>query len=111
MGPQNVPISDTNFGTDLPETDQSSQDLSAEINMAKFSKTKEFKKLKEVIEARIVFHQQYMPGGRGETIAFRDLNNEERGYRCLAADLVIAELRSLISAYEEAEQIIKQANV
>lgn len=111
MGPQNVPISDTNFGTDLPNTTRPPEDLSAEINMAKFSKTKEFKKLKEVIEARVTFHMKYLPGGQGETIAFRDLSNEERGWRTLAADLVISELRALIEAYEQAEQVVKEANV
>lgn len=95
----------------MPTTNLPEQNLAAEINMAKFSKTKEFKKLKEVIETRIEYHRQYQPGGNGETIAFRDMSNDERGYRTLAADLVISELRALIEAYEQAEQVVKEANV
>lgn len=110
MGPQNAIVGDDSFGTNLPETTPPELDLTVEKNMAKFSKSKEFQRLKEVMEGRIEFHKQYMPGGQpGTQIPFRDLPNEERGWRTLAADMVIEELRGIIGAYAEAENIVKEA--
>lgn len=112
MGPQNALPPDTgDYGTRLPTTDPVEQDLTVERNMAKFSKTKEFLTLKKVIEARIKHHTKYSPGAGGSAgVAFRDMPNEERGYRTLAADLVIEELEGIISAYEQATDIVKDAD-
>lgn len=109
MGPQHgIMGNDANYGLDVPETQAPEADLSRERNMARFSKTAEFKALKEVIEARQRYHRLYSPGSQGET-PFRDMPNEERGWRSLAADLVISELQMLIDAYETANGVVADA--
>jgi hypothetical protein len=40
-------------------------------------------------------------------VDINQLSNEERGYRWLAADYVITELRSIIGAYEQAAELLK----
>lgn len=104
-GPQNVPGADNAFGTDLPRTAVPEEDLTELINAAKFSKTKEFQKLKSLLESRIEFHKKYIPGSGN--VEIRDLPNEERGWRWLAADTVTDEFRGVISAYEQAAEIVK----
>lgn len=108
MGPQNALIGDDNYGTTLPETQLApQQDISAERKMARFSKTAEFKKLKQVLEARMDHYRQFAPGTN--YIGYRDLPNSERGYRSLVADIVIEEFQGLINAYEQAIQIVNEA--
>lgn len=112
MGPQNgIMGGDANYGTDLPQTQlppEAGQDISRERNMARFSKSAEFKVLKELMQARQAYHKKYSPGSQGET-AFRDMPNDERGWRSLAADLVIEELQMIIDAYETANEVVKDA--
>lgn len=109
MGPQNAVMGgDANYGMDMPQTEMAEPDLSRERNMARFSRTREFQALKEVVQQRIQYHTKYSPGSQGET-AFRDMPNEERGWRSLAADLVIEELTLLINAYETANQVVADA--
>lgn len=110
MGPRNGIVGDdaTNYGMDMPETATLPIDVTREKNMARFSQSKEFKALKKTIEARIEYHKKYSPGSLGET-AFRDMPNEERGWRSLAADVVIEELSLIIKAYETANEVVKDA--
>lgn len=108
QGPRHAIMGD-DFGTELPHTQVPEEDISREKNMARFSKTAEFKALKKVIEQRIAFHMKYSPGSTGGSTAFRDMPNEERGWRSLAADLVIEELTALIMAYEGANEVVKDA--
>lgn len=108
MGPQNGIMGD-NFGTELPETKVPEDDLSREQSMARFSKTTEFKALKVAIEERITYFQQYVPGGNGTAIAVDQLPNDERGWRWLASDMIIKELKGIIGAYEQANEVLKNA--
>jgi len=94
---------------ELPETQVPDYDLNREANMARFSKTREFQTLRDVIKGRIVFWQQYIPGPNGTAIAVADLPNEERGWRWLAANEIIRELQSIIDAYEQADTVVKDA--
>lgn len=96
----------TDYGMGIPQTDQITTDITRESNMARFSKSAEFKALKKTIETRIAYHKQYSPGSKGET-AFRDMPNNERGWRSLAADLVIEELNLIINAYETANKVVE----
>lgn len=104
-GPQNVPGADNAFGTELPQTEVPREDLTELANAAKFSKTKEFQKLKSLLESRIEFHKKYLPGNGN--VEIRDIPNEERGWRWLAADTIIDEFRGVIGAYEQAAEIVK----
>lgn len=104
-GPQNGIMGDDSFGTNLPETQVDSTALDVEKRMAKFSKSKEFQALKNHAEARIEFYQQYLPDGRPIT----DIPNTERGYMWLAANIVTGEFKAMLSAYEQAGAIVKEA--
>lgn len=104
-GPQNVAGADNAFGTDIPQSQIPETDLSELANAAKFSKTKEFGKLKSLLEARIKHHTKYLPGTAN--VEVKDLPNEERAWRWLAADTVIEEFQGIISAYEQAAEIMK----
>ena len=105
MGPQNMPGGDNAFVTELPQTDVPKDDLSELKNAAKFSKTKEFQKLKELLESRMEYHRKYLPGN--SNVEIKDIPNEERGWRWLAADTVIEEFTSVIGAYEQAAEVLK----
>lgn len=107
-GPANGIIgSDAGYGLDLPETQPDEADISQERAMARFSKTAEFKALKATIEQRITYFKRYMPSSRHDDLAFRDMPNEERGWRALAADVIIEELTNIISAYEMANEVVR----
>lgn len=108
QGPRHAVMGD-DFGTELPHTEVPDEDITQEKNMARFSKTAEFKQLKTKMEQRIAFHMKYSPGSTGGATAFRDMPNEERGWRSLAADLVIEELVAIITAYEGANEVVKDA--
>jgi hypothetical protein len=102
MGPQNTVIGDS-FGIDLPETVVETNDLVEEKQMAKFSRTKEFKRLKEQMERRIQFYQGCLPDGRPLT----DVNAAERAQQWVIANVVIGEFQMLINMYEEAAEVTK----
>lgn len=106
MGPANGVVGDQ-FGTELPQTEVPAADLSREKDMARFSKSKEFAALKSAIEAKIEFYQGFIPGANGSAISVQDLPNEERGWRWLAADNIISEFKSILTAYEQAAEAVK----
>ena len=105
-GPQNVPVGDQSIGQ-LPQTQVPQQDLTREVNMAKFSQTEEFQALKAAMESRIEFYQNYMPGS--QDIKIVQLPNEERGYMWLASSVIIEEFRSILGAYEQAAEVVKES--
>lgn len=110
MGPQNgIMGDDASFGTDIPETQIPVDDLSRERNMAKFSKSAEYKILKELMGSRMQHWRQFVPGGPAGDIAINQLPNEERGWRWLAADAIILEFQSILNAYEMANEAVKNA--
>lgn len=93
------------YGTDLPQMTVAEQDLTAERNAAKFSRTAEFRRLKEHLEQRMEFYRTYMPDGTPVTTA----SSEERGHQWAVANLVITEFRAVIAAYENADAVVKEA--
>lgn len=105
-GPQNAVVGDDNFGTDLPETKAPADELAVEKNMARFSKTKEFKKLKDVIEAKIKFYQEFLPDGRPVN-AVAEISGEELALNWKVANTVIGEFQSILDAYELAKDAVK----
>jgi len=109
-GSQNAIIGDDpNYGTDLPEYQaENDQALAEYAKKARFSRTAEYKELKEKLESRIDYYRSYQPGGNGAHIPLADMTNSERGWRTLAADLIITEFRGIIDAYELAYETIKE---
>lgn len=113
MGPQHGIIgSDAGYGLDLPDTAQEAQsrDQAELVQKARFSRTAEYKEIKAWVEARIEYYRLFQPGADGRDLPLRDLPNEERGWRCLASDLMIHEYRSFLAQYEQAAEALKNAN-
>lgn len=102
MGPQNGIMGD-NFGIDLPQAQVDKSALDEEKAMARFSKSKEFKKLKEMMEARINFYQKALPDGRPITA----VDGMERAEMWVIANAVIGEFNMILSAYENAREVTK----
>lgn len=100
MQPDNV-IMGESTGIELPQMQQSDEDLSTEKNIAKFSKTKEWKNLKEHIESRKLFYQQYLPNG---TEVGLDVVPSPEDWR--VANRVIGELNLLINTYEGVKEAV-----
>ena len=103
MGPANGIIGDA-MGTELPQAVLPEKDLQEERAMARFSKTKEFKRLKVHLEERIKFFESQLPS----TVLPEqsEKTNAQLGEDWRIANLVIAELRGIISAYELAKDIV-----
>lgn len=106
-GPTNTPLGDQGLD-ELPQTQVPQDTLQRERAMAQFSKTAEFRALKEAIENRVAFYQNYMPGTQDVKIV--QLTNEERGYMWLAASVIIEEFRSILLAYEQANLAVSESD-
>lgn len=104
MGPQNAVMGDDAFGTELPQTDRHDEDLAEMQSAAKFSKTKEFKLLKEHLQGRMEFYQKYLPGGQSVV----DVDPKVAGAMWIAANAIIGECKAIIDAYEQAAQVVKE---
>ena len=91
------------FGIDLPEKEVVPVDLTVEKNMAKFSQSAEFKKIKAHFEERIVFYQTHLPNG--DDIGAVTPTQEQ----WVAANLIIAELKAVLNMYELANEIVVEA--
>lgn len=102
MGPTNGIIGDS-FGIDLPQVNVDKASLDEEKAMARFSKSKEFKKLKEIMQARIDFYQKALPDGRPLTA----VEAKERAELWVIANAVIGEFNMVLSAYENAKEVTK----
>jgi len=100
MGAQNGIIGN-DMGMDLPVTRMEEEDLSNERLMAKFSKTNEFKKLKEHIESRIAFYQTCLPNG-SPIAQGRPLAEDWR-----VANSIIGEFRAILLSYEAAKEAVE----
>lgn len=103
-GAQNV-IPDDSFGTELPVTQVDTQQLVAEKNMAKYSKTKEYEQLKTYLEARIDFFQRYLPNG--DSIVNQEADEAATNWRI--ANTVIAEFKNVLTSYEGAQKAVEDA--
>jgi hypothetical protein len=99
-GPQNALVNQSPI--ELPQTQVQEEDLIAEKNAAKFSKTKEYKVLKEYLESRINYYQTQLPDGRSITDA--------KPQDWIVANLVIAEFNAVLNAYEQARQAVEDSS-
>lgn len=105
-GPQNAIIGDDSFGTELPETQIDDKALTEEKKAARYSKSAEYKKLKQHFESRIEFYQTYLPGGKPVAAA----SKMEREEAWAIANLLIAEFNTVINFYETAKEVVKEAD-
>ncbi len=104
-GPQNVIAGDEDYGTSLPQTQVDETNLNIVKNLAKFSKTKEFSKLKEHLENRIAFYQGNLPDGRPiNTVKVSDIDG-----MWMISNAVIGEMKAIIDIYEMAAEEVKNA--
>lgn len=94
------------YGLDLPVTQVTDPDLRPERHAAKFSRTKEFARLKEHLLARIEYYQQFLPDGRRVLQA----NPAELGAHWQVANAVTAELKMIIGFYEQAADVVATAD-
>lgn len=106
-GPQNAIIGeDANYGLDLPEAQTDDQAFAEIQKTAKFSKTAEFKALKDHLESRIEFYKTYLPGGQ----PLDAIEPGKLGEFWAVADRIINEFRAVINAYEEAARTVRDEN-
>lgn len=94
------------YGTDLPETKVSEQDLVPERKAAKFSKTAEFKRLKTHLEERIEYYQNFLPDGRNALA----VDVDKLGVEWKVANAIIAEFKMVIGFYEQANEVVNAAD-
>ena len=92
-----------NYGIDLPSVDVDKNELDEEKRMARFSKSKEFKKLKEIMQSRIDFYQKALPDGR----PLSAVDTAERAQMWVIANAVIGEFNMVLAAYEDANEVVK----
>lgn len=113
-GPSNAVVGDFDEPTQVPETQVPEEVLSEEVKLAKYSKTAEFKRLKEFMEARIQFFQRYLPNGtpvQGSPTAEGlsvTLPNGDLTAHWIAACLVIKEFENILMEYERAADAVKE---
>lgn len=88
------------FDTELPK-----EQLAGEKEMAKFAKSREFKKLQEHLESRIQYYQAFLPDGR----PVEAVSQQERVEMWPVANAIIKELGLIINAYEQAAEAVKDA--
>ena len=101
---ENAVIGDT-YGVEIPQTKVPKDQLDNEKKLAKFSKTKEFQRLKEHLEQRIEYYQAFLPDGRD----VNQVDVENAGVNWKVANAIIGEFKYVIARYEEANEVIKDA--
>jgi hypothetical protein len=112
-GPSNATIGDLDEPTNLPVTTVPEDILIEEKKLAKYSKTAEFRRLKEYMEGRIKFFQTYLPDGRainggmdkdGKPTELVDDALIATYWR--AANIVIAEFQSVLNEYQNSQEVV-----
>lgn len=92
--------------TELPETQVQQDQLVEEAKMAKYSKTAEFKRIKDYMEGRIEFWKLRQPDGTpiaAKTVT-QDMVND-----WVIANHVIAEFQAFLNEFENAKQAVENA--
>ena len=105
-GPQNA-VMGGDYPTELPEKEVDQSQLQELQKAARFSKTAEWKELKEHFERRMKFYQQYLPDGTSSLDS--KVSIEERGRNWIVSNTIIGEFKAVIDVYEGAAQVVKDA--
>jgi|GEM_PF-6676628 len=101
--PNNILIGDTT-GFDLPMAEENENDLADEKNLARYSKSKEFKRVKKYCEDRISFYQSYLPNGADVGLDVQPTSEDWR-----VANRVIGEFKALMNLYETAKEAVEES--
>lgn len=94
--------------SDLPQTEVPEQDLTEERNAAKFSRTKEYRRLKTHLESRIEYYQAFLPDGK--TVLDPEKTMAELGQAWVVSNAIIAEFKAVLEAYEQAKETVADAD-
>lgn len=86
----------------IPKTEVDPSLLDEQQRMARYSKTAEFKKLREHLEQRIAFYQSKLPNGTEVTVLNSD--TQQLGQQWIVANAIIGEFKAIIAAYEMAAE-------
>lgn len=106
MGPQNVIMGNQGDPTAMSERQVDDSQFEELKKTARFSKSAEFKALKEYIQTRVEFYATYLPRGENPA-AEKELSNAQIGENWRVANLVNGELRQLLTIYETAADMVK----
>ena len=102
MNPQNAIIGDLT-GVDLPQLVPDEKDLAEEKNMARYSKTKEFKRIQDHFNERISFYQKYLPNGADVGLDVRPTPEDWS-----VANRIIGEFNLVINMFEQATEAVER---
>ena len=105
-GPTNGIMGDEDYGTSLPQSEVNNDALAEPRKAAKFSRTAEFKRLRDHIEAKIAHYQANMPDGTPVVLA----KQEEAISQWKIANVVIAEFKEILDYYDKSAELVKEDN-
>lgn len=93
--------------TQLPQTEVNEQSLEEEKKLAQYSKTAEYRRLKQFLEDRISYYQHFLPGS---TARLKDtsIREEDLPMYWKIADTVIGEFQNIIDQYEQAREAVEK---
>lgn len=95
---------------DLPQAPKlEANELAVEKQMARFSKSKEFKALKEHLESRIEYYRHRLPGGTEFNKLVEQQDMAEVGKNAVISSTIIQEFQMVIDSYERAAEAVKDA--
>lgn len=97
------------YGTELPQAQLQEEILNEAKGRARFSKTKEYQELKSHLEQRIDFYKKALPDGTA--VLQSNESMDKLGQKWLVANTIIAELESIIQAYDDAVETVKNSRV
>ncbi len=103
-GAQNGIVGDYS-SVDLPEVTPDDSFLNEEKKKAKYSRSAEFKQIKEYCEAKIGFYQTYLPNGAEVGLEVAPTTEDWR-----VANRLIAEFKGLMNIYQTAADAVKDAS-
>lgn len=114
-GAQNAIVGDSDLPTNLPETTLPDNVLAEERKLAKYSRTAEFKRLKEFMEARVQFYQRYLPNGtrvqgdpKDTTGITIEMPKSDMTAYWVAACVIINEFENILAEYERAAEVVAE---
>jgi len=106
-GPQNAIVGDYDEPTQIPETQVDEDVLNESKKMARYSKSAEYKRLKEFLEARVSFYQNFLPDGRD--IKEFQASEEIIALNWKIANAIIKEIKGILDAYAQAIEDVSNA--
>lgn len=115
-GPAHAVVGDNDEPTSIPQTNVDAEALAEEKKLAKYSKTAEFKRLKEFMEARIQFYQRYLPNGQQVEGDPKDgpltvsVPMGDMTPYWVAACIVTKEFQNVLNEYANAAEAVNAAN-